>query len=365
MKIIIYIIIFFFSPLSHSYVIGSGIDTNTIEIKEVCIEGQEIVQGNKHTTLKFHGKRNLENEINNIHGYIKGKVDLILLSGSAKVSMESNTEDDNLRDEFTLDITHIDEHRYLKNIKLNNIGKNASSIGGKKSQYLCGDSFISYLTKGRKLNVKMGLEFSSRKKKELIKLNYKVKLLWFKVAEREKTIRDISRIDSNSVYFIEVESKQDLPDNLKKILNDNPTHCSGADISPCLVTEDLLHQYLTSKNGYMAEENSNEILDFKVSEYSSIGRNNIGQKDSDINKISNDKNSLLSNMLALNKTKLLRLQRLFKVYGDPLMKINLDNAAENETLINSAITRCNSNLETCDLVISNLRNTLKPVLLEF
>ncbi|BBN80223.1 hypothetical protein PA25_02080 [Pseudoalteromonas sp. A25] len=209
--------------------LGKAFDTQLHQPSTHCLTG----------TVKFHqesaGQLDYLQHLNETQirrrtfGEVHGGVNLFIVAGSVSTSITHRNATDNLTLTSQLHLNMSQGHSTLEN---RHVLKGAAH---------CGDQFIYQVNFGRDLFINTRLHFRSEADYKKYVTKIKIRLLFFKKTKTK--VKEIEKFAQNAVLTIDANSSGTLPPSLQQILNTNPIHCRGANISPCLNTLQMLADY--------------------------------------------------------------------------------------------------------------------------
>ncbi|MBD1582307.1 hypothetical protein [Pseudoalteromonas sp. S16_S37] len=209
--------------------LGKAFDTELHQASEKCLTG--TIEYHKESAGQLDYLQHLnETQIRRrTFGEVHGGVNLFIVAGSVSTSITHTNATDNLSLTSQLHLKLSQGHSTIENRQ---VLKNAAN---------CGDQFVYQVDYGRDIFINTRLHFRSEADYKKFVTKIKIRLLFFKKTKTK--VKEIEKFAQNAVLTIDANSSGTLPPRLQQLMDSNPKHCRGNNISPCLNTLQALADY--------------------------------------------------------------------------------------------------------------------------
>ncbi|NOU51898.1 hypothetical protein HG263_15280 [Pseudoalteromonas sp. JBTF-M23] len=209
--------------------LGKAFDTELHRASETCLTGTVEHHQQSAGQLDYLQRLNETQIRRRTFGEVHGGVNLFIVAGSVSTSITHTNATDNLTLTSQLHLKLSQGHSTIESRQVL-----------KDAEY-CGDQFIYQVNYGRDLFINTRLHFRSEADYKKFVTKIKIRLLFFKKTKTK--VKEIEKFAQNAVLTIDANSSGSLPPRLQQIMNSNPKHCRGSNISPCLNTLQALADY--------------------------------------------------------------------------------------------------------------------------
>ncbi|CAH9066636.1 hypothetical protein PSECIP111951_03853 [Pseudoalteromonas holothuriae] len=209
--------------------LGKAFNTQLYQAQTQCLAGDVKYHTESAGQLDYLQHLNETQIRRRTFGEIHGGINLFIVAGSVSTSITHKNATDNLSLTSQLHLKLSQGHSTLENRQIVNEGTQ------------CGDNFIYQVNFGRDLFINTRLHFRSEADYKKFITKIKIRLLFF--TKTKTKIKEIEKLAQNAVLTIDANSNGTLPPKLQQLLDSNPQHCRGSNISPCLNTLQALADY--------------------------------------------------------------------------------------------------------------------------
>jgi Leucine-rich repeat (LRR) protein len=226
--------------------LGQGYDSRNGVFLQPCWTGSIAYAGSQVSHIQLDASLSREDVLKDVTASFEGGVDLLLVSGSVKTTVQSKFQERRYRETLTYSASYRGKTAILKNPVLSQNLAELKKSDPLRFRALCGDSFAKEALFGGQLYIFVHFDFLNQEQKDLFKTKVKVRALGF---SKTKTItKDTGWSDRSARITIDAVQIGGNPQYLSDVLSSQRRECHLADTSGCEKVIDSLLAYALSQN---------------------------------------------------------------------------------------------------------------------
>ncbi|CAM4289968.1 hypothetical protein [Pseudoalteromonas byunsanensis] len=221
----------YYSELFSEQDLGKSFAVQTHKVGDKCLTGTVVHTPVSSGELDYLQRQNETQIRRRTFGELHGGVNLFIIAGSVSTSMTHRNATD------TLSLT---SQLHLKLEQGYSALEERQVVAGYED-LSCGNDFVYQVRYGRDLFLNARLHFRTEEDYKKFVTKIKIRVLFFKKTKTK--IKEIEKFAANAVLSIDANSNGALPAGLEQLMANNPKHCRGNNITPCLDTLQKLADY--------------------------------------------------------------------------------------------------------------------------